>query len=63
MTVSLLEKARAGRLMALESLNMRHEKPSADIFKFELDFIEKPQQPIIHFKSRRIETQEVRLAA
>ncbi|MDA5094637.1 hypothetical protein O2N63_11130 [Aliiroseovarius sp. KMU-50] len=65
MATSFLEKARAGRLAALETLNSpyKNKKPENDIFQFGLDMPETTDRPNIQFTSQREKTQGHCLAA
>lgn len=64
MQMSLLEKARAGRLAALASLESPvFDKPVADILPLELDFIAEREMPAVQFVSQRPKLHENLFAA
>lgn len=63
MTNSLLEKARAGRLNALASLQNRTTPTHGTMSLFDLEFVEKKPTHHIQFMSRRSVRPDEQLAA
>lgn len=61
--MSLLAKAREGRLAALASLENAPRKTNAEILPFDLDFITDQKMPSMAFVSHRTKTQDNLFAA
>lgn len=57
MTMSLLEKARAGRLAALKSLETISVKSNAVVLPFDLEFEAKQEKAVPQFVSHRAKPQ------
>jgi len=63
MSITLLEKARAGRIAALASLDTRPDFSESEVLHFDLGFVAKRQKPTATFVSQRPRFEENLFAA